>query len=323
MDSLIVRGLDLAVPPGSRHLEASHSSLLASLRAWQSADNVPSGSQGARSVLPTRVQTDTSAVEDKTIPEDGRASGANNDLNAGLRTSDPDIPRRQSAAEILSTFVSKSSVLQRLIGQRVSKVWLIDSDEDTFLSDIEDKDDTARLRRRLQKYRSRMAAGSVLLIEDLNTKTCEALGLEYPDLDRTFLIEHMLRFDKPPEIASLEGLQRHLPISERSTTSHFINSDTEMETYFPLGPLSPAQDERSFHLDLANRTRSVHFDMVNKTWNDSPQAASLNALETMLDDRESPGTRRHLFAKSIDGTWKRSNTRISCCHLTQTSGRWF
>lgn len=311
MDSSIIRGLDLAVPPGNRHLEASHSSPLVPLRAWQSADNVPSGSQAAHPVLPTRVQTVTSAVQvSETFFSDRRVSVANDDPNAGPETSDPNISRRQSAAGILSSLVSKSSVLQRSIDQRVSTVWLVDGDDDTFLGEFEGTEGIARLQHNLRIQKRRMAAGSVLVIEDLNTKTCEALGLEYPQLDQGFLVEHMIRFDEPPTDARVEDWERHLPETGRIRVDWNRYSHARIETELWLDRFISAQDEWSFHLDLI----SSRYDRVG--------SASLNVLETLHRDRwRSHELRRDIFTRSVDGVLRKSSTRISCCRLPGNSGR--
>ena len=315
MDSSVIRGLDLAVPAESQHLHASHSSPPVPLRAWQSADNVPSDSQGTRSALSSRVQTSTCKVQDgETISDNRRASSANFDPSVGLGTSDLNMPRHRPAADILSDLVPKSSVLQRSIDQQRSRVWLIDSDDDTFLGSVNWMQDITKLQKKILESRSRLAAGSVLVIEDLNTKTCEVLGLEYPHLDQAFLVEHMLRFDELPTNAVLEDLNSHWLEADRIHVERFsLFSGTYMGTDLVLKSPLLARDERSFHLDLKCEFR---FEFHRA------RTAPLNVLETMHGvSVPSSRLRSESFARSVDGVWRKSSTRISCCRLPGNSGR--
>lgn len=249
---------------------------------------------------------DTPPQPSRCIPEASRHEG---NADAG----DPDVPRQESVAEVLSRLVPKDSALQLSIDRRRSKMWLVDDDEALFVTPfgLVSHESPAVLLR----VRQRIAAGSLVIIEDLNMKTCKALESEYPLLDRQFLAEHMLRSDEPVSKKAAGKLQEYVqqhvnhpcPARFGVECNYTFNEGTTL--HFDLPPST--HDDSCFHLDLY--------------WEDlTPETTHcLNAMELLWtrEPRSPPAFRYDRFVKSTAGQWKKVSARLSCCQLTSNSSR--
>lgn len=124
--------------------------------------------------------------------------------SAGNATADdPDVQCRESVTEILSRLVPKDSALQSSLDWRRSKMWLVDDDEVLSVKPFGFK--LHEPPSVLRDVSQRIAAGCLVIIEDLNTKACKAMESEYPLLDRQFLAE--------PNLISSPSLTTRCPSS--------------------------------------------------------------------------------------------------------------
>lgn len=237
-------------------------------------------------------------------PHDSEASRDESDAAAD----NPDVPHQESVAEILSRLVPKGSHLQLSIDRRDCSMWLVD-DNKIISKEIGTFQDPRSV---FKEMRQKIAAGCVLIIENLNSNICKALEIEHPNIDRAFLVHHMLRFDDPIFGNDVEGLEEELRLHHSDPNLCAVD--------FHEGP--NLNIGLSLRLPLFEHDKScIHLDGVYVPLLDTP--LELNAMEdVMMTSIQSRTEFRHeQFRRSTAGAWKKVSTRLSYCRLARDSSK--
>lgn len=237
-------------------------------------------------------------------PHDSEASRDESDAVAD----NSDIPHQESVAEILSRLIPQGSHLQRSIDRRDCSMWLVD-DNKMISKKSGILQDPAPV---FKEMRQKIAAGCVLIIENLNSNICKGLEIEHPNLDRAFLVHHMLRFDEPIFGDDVESLEEELRLHHSDPSLCAVN-------FHEVPGLNISLD---LNLPLFEHDKScIHLDAVYAPLLETP--LELNAMEdVMMDSIQTQTEFRHeRFWRSTAGTWKKVSTRLSYCRLARDSSK--